>query len=301
MIAGSCAAQTLVFEATSGAGGKKHVVLISGDEEYRSEESCPMLAKILNRHHGFKTTVLFAIHPNGGYIDSNYQNNIPGMGAIQTADVVIIGTRFRDLPDNQLQPLLDHWNAGKPVIGFRTATHAFRGESRLGGLSWNQFGLKILGQDWGGHYGKHKKQGARGVIVETHQDHPILRSVADVFADSDVYGVEWVTEKNATILLMGQVTETLLPDSAPVEGKQLQPSSWLKEYTMPESEKTGTVFVRRWVPQRISLAKIYAESSSMRRISCRVWKCPRRRMLNSWIHLIQAGIPSTKAKIIIKI
>ena len=39
----------------------KHVVLIAGDEEYRSEEAMPQLGKILAVHHGFKCTVLFSI------------------------------------------------------------------------------------------------------------------------------------------------------------------------------------------------------------------------------------------------
>ncbi len=242
LMVSSVMAQTLVFDATQGPGKKKHIVLISGDEEYRSEESCPMLAKILNKHHGFKTTVLFAINPDGGYMDSNYQKNIPGMEAIATADVVIIGTRFRTLPADQLKPLSDHLIAGKPVIGFRTATHGFKGSGDMGGLKAGEFGPKILGEGWAGHYGGHKRQGARGVIVDANKAHAVLRGVADVFADSDVYGVKKVTDENATILLKGQVTATLSPDSKAVEGKELQPSAWLKEYKVPKGEKAGTAF-----------------------------------------------------------
>ena len=57
------AADKLVFESQSGPGKNKHVVVITGDEEYRSEESGPMLAKILNKRYDFKTSVLFAINP----------------------------------------------------------------------------------------------------------------------------------------------------------------------------------------------------------------------------------------------
>ncbi len=235
-------AQGLVFEAGKGIGKDKHIVLIAGDEEYRSEESCPMLAKILNKHHGFKTTVLFAVDPKEGFIDPNQQGNIPGMDAVKTADVVIIGTRFRNLPDEQIQPLADYLNAGKPIIGFRTATHAFRTPKKTGGINWNGFGPDILGEGWAGHYGKHKREGARGVINKAHKAHPILRGVEDVFADSDVYGVRRVTDKNAPILINGQVTATLEPDSKPVPGKQLQPSSWLKSYKTPEGKKEGTAF-----------------------------------------------------------
>ncbi|MEM7234418.1 MAG: ThuA domain-containing protein [Planctomycetota bacterium] len=234
-------AQGLVFEAKKGIGKDKHIVLIAGDEEYRSEESCPMLAKILNTHHGFKTTVLFSVDPVDGFVDPNQQKNIPGMDAVKTADVVIIGTRFRDLPEEHFQPLADYLNAGKPIIGFRTATHAFRTGKKTGGIRWGSFGPDVLGEGWAGHYGRHKKEGARGIIVEAHKDHPILRSVKDVFADSDVYGVRRVTDKNATILIKGQVTDSLLPNSKPVKGKQLQPSSWIKKYKTPNG-KEGKAF-----------------------------------------------------------
>ena len=56
----------IVFESGQGIGAKKHVVLISGDEEYRSEEAMPMLAKILSQRFGFRCTVLFAINERDG-------------------------------------------------------------------------------------------------------------------------------------------------------------------------------------------------------------------------------------------
>ncbi len=105
------AEEFLRFEGSEGLPGSgKHVVLISGDEEYRTEESMPMLAKILNKRFGYTASVLFAINPNGGFIDNQFQKNIPGMSEITNADLVIIGTRFRDLPEEQLQPLADHLN-----------------------------------------------------------------------------------------------------------------------------------------------------------------------------------------------
>ncbi|MFN9944299.1 MAG: hypothetical protein ACK56I_33000, partial [bacterium] len=47
------AADHVVYEPAGKAAGK-HVVLLSGDEEYRSEEAMPMLGKILSQRHGFK-------------------------------------------------------------------------------------------------------------------------------------------------------------------------------------------------------------------------------------------------------
>src|SRR4051812_47551914 len=83
----------ITFEGSEGPGKGKHIVLVSGDEEYRSEEALPQLAKILSKHHGFKTTVLFAIEPETGEINPNKGDNIPGLEALQTADLMIIATR----------------------------------------------------------------------------------------------------------------------------------------------------------------------------------------------------------------
>ena len=116
----------VVYDGFDGPGKGKHVVLVSGDEEYRSEEALTQLGKILAKHHGFKCTVLFAINPADGTIDPLNCNNLPGLEALKTADLMIIATRFRDLPDEQMRHIVDYLDAGKPVIGMRTATHAFK-------------------------------------------------------------------------------------------------------------------------------------------------------------------------------
>src|ERR1700742_4161418 len=97
----------IVIEGQSGPGKGKHVVLVSGDEEYRSEEALPQLAKILAKHHGFKCTVLFALAEDGT-IDPNRQDNIPGLEALRQADLMIIATRFRNLPDAQMKEVVDY-------------------------------------------------------------------------------------------------------------------------------------------------------------------------------------------------
>src|SRR5262249_14723660 len=78
----------VVYKGGDGPGKGKHIVLISGDEEYRSEEALPQLAKILAKQHGFQCTVLFAIDPTTGFINPNVNNNIPGLEALKTADLM---------------------------------------------------------------------------------------------------------------------------------------------------------------------------------------------------------------------
>ena len=113
-----------------GPGKGKHVVLISGDEEYRSEETMPMLAQILSVHHGFDCTVLFSMSEDGKYVDPNNGGSLEGTQALATADLMIIATRFRH-PDAEAMKHIDQYvQSGKPIIGLRTATHAFNSLKR---------------------------------------------------------------------------------------------------------------------------------------------------------------------------
>ena len=242
LVSSSSAADWLHLPAKAGTANGKKIVLVSGDEEYRTEESCPMLAKILSQRHGFDCTVLFAINPDGGYIDNNYQKNIPGTEALDSADLMIIGTRFRQLPDEQLANFAEFLNAGKPVIGIRTATHAFAGEAKTGEFKWKDFGLNILGERWVNHHGGHGRDGTLGVVEPANAGHPMLRGVGEVFGPTDVYGIANLDQKSATILLRGAVTESLDPKSKPVAGKKndpMMPLAWLREYTAPNGAKKG--------------------------------------------------------------
>src|SRR5262245_27223210 len=157
----------VVYEGSDGPGKGKHVVLVSGDEEYRSEEALPQLGKILATRHGFKCTVLFAIDLADGTINPNV-SNIPGLEALATADLMVIFTRFRDLPDEQLKHIVNYLEAGKPIVGIRTATHAFniKPGNTYSKYSYNSseegyaqgFGRQILGETWTSHHGRHGSQ-----------------------------------------------------------------------------------------------------------------------------------------------
>src|ERR1043166_6173476 len=111
------AQSTLVFTLPSSVAAKnKHVVLLSGDEEYRSEESLPMLAKILSQRHGFKCTVLFALDSDGT-INPDNQKSLPGPEALDSAHLVIMALRFRAWPDDQMKHFVDAYLRGVPIIG----------------------------------------------------------------------------------------------------------------------------------------------------------------------------------------
>ena len=257
--------QWIVYPGGEGPGKGKHVVLISGDEEYRSEEALPQLGKILSKHHGFQCTVTFAIDPNTGLIDPNNGKNIPGLEALKTADLMIIATRFRDLPDDQMKHIDDYLKAGKPVIGMRTATHAFNigNNKTYSHYSWryngekkewkNGFGKLVLGETWVNHHGGHKRDSCRGVIDKGAAGHPITRGLkdGDVWGPSDTYGVHLPLPGDSKPIIRGQVV--LRPgkggndvfygmkptDTELVKGKNdpVMPVGWTKSYHVPGGKK----------------------------------------------------------------
>ncbi len=195
------------YEPKPGPGAGKHVVLLAGDEEYRSEESLPMLAKILSRRHGFRTTVCFSVDSDGT-INPDAAESLSHAEALDTADAIVMLLRFRRYPDAVMQKFDAAVRRGVPIIGLRTSTHAFKG---LKGpfAAYNDFGKVTLGEGWVSHWGAHKKEATRGVIETGATDEPILRGVIDVFGDSDVY--EAYPPADARILLRGRVLKGMKP------------------------------------------------------------------------------------------
>jgi type 1 glutamine amidotransferase len=244
----------LDLSGAAGPGKGKSIVLVSGDEEYRSEETLPQLAKILATHHGFHCTVLFAIDPKDGTINPNIRNNIPGLEKLASADLMVIFTRFRDLPDEQMRHLVQYLEAGKPVIGLRTATHAFdcKEHQTYSRFSWNSkqwdggFGRQILGETWISHHGQHGKQGTRGILAPGLENHPVLRGLhdGDIFGTSDVYGVRLPLPGDCKPIVLGEVTAGLNPNSPRVTGNvndPMMPVAWVKTYASKQGN-TGRVF-----------------------------------------------------------
>ncbi len=242
--------QWVVYEGKEGPGKGKHIVFVSGDEEYRSEESLPLLAQIMAVHHGFKCTVLFAIDPETGVIDPVNQTNIPGLENLETADMMVLSLRFRELPDEQMKYIIDYTNAGKPVMGLRTATHSFnytrnkdsvyakydfRSQTFEGG-----YGRQVLGETWINHHGHHGKEATRGIINGTYGSHPILNGVKDVWGPTDVYTVTKLTG-DPEILLYGLVLSGMDPNDKPNYDKTIMPLAWTKTYT-GDTGNTSRVF-----------------------------------------------------------
>jgi hypothetical protein len=250
--------QWVVYEGGEGPGKGKHIVLVSGDQEYRSEETLPQLAKILATRHGFKCTVLFAIDPKDETINPNKDNNIPGLDALDKADLMVLFTRFRNLPDEQMKHIVDYVDAGKPIVGLRTATHAFALESKTyAPYTWNfvgkgkedawngGFGRHVLGETWVNHWGGHGSQSTRGILVKDEEKNPILKGIkdGDIWGPTDVYEVR-IPLLDCTPLVLGEVVDGMKPTDKPLAGKKndpMMPIAWTKAY-QGAGNNTGRAF-----------------------------------------------------------
>jgi type 1 glutamine amidotransferase len=231
------------YEGKEGPGLGKHIVFVTGDEEYRSEEGMPMLAKILAVHHGFKCTVLFAINPADGTIDPNNSSNVVGLEKLKDADMMVVFTRFREFPDDKMKYFVDFVNSGKPILGLRTATHAFQyaknPKSPFAKYTWNSkewlggFGRQVLGDTWINHHGNHGSESTRGVLNPEFASDPILRGVHDIWGPTDVYGITHLPA-NARVLVHGQVLAGMTPSAEPVDGPKnnpMMPVFWVRTFT----------------------------------------------------------------------
>lgn len=209
----------------AGLGQGKNVVFISGDEEYRLEKALPMLAQILAKRYGFTCTVLFATDPKTGEIDAMNQTNINGLHELKSADLIVIFTRFRELPDSQMVYFDQYIRAGKPIIGLRTATHAFNYNRNKNSAfayydfkssvkGWEDgFGRKVLGETWINHHGRHGQEGTRGVVngIEQDKKNPIPNGVKYIRVPTDVYTVRDFNGDATTLIYIRAIVDYLSP------------------------------------------------------------------------------------------
>jgi len=257
-----------------GDSGKPLIVFITGDEEYRSEEGMPQIARILNRHHGFNCKVLFAQDPGKpGVVDPNYLNHIPGLEWLEQADLMVIFTRFRALPDEQMKFIDDYLKSGRPVLGIRTATHAFHFTKNDSFSSYTHygnfnneegvweggFGRLVLGEKWISHHGNHGNQSTRGLKAPGAENHPIWNGIKEgsIWGPTDVYGLRLPLPGDSQPLVLGECidrtkeynqkdlrlgmrpTDTNLPGKIERDGRLIDqndpkmPIAWTKSYQIP--------------------------------------------------------------------
>ncbi len=239
----------LTFSGIDGPGKGKHIVLIAADQEYRSEQSMPMLAKILSQYHGFNCTVLFSVNDQGEvdptlpapFDDKTNRHHIPGLKHLASADCVIWFSRYMQLTDEQTKHWHDYFDSGKPIIALRTANHGF-----WGGQAYIKDGKtvslrELLGGSFLAHHGGWHRESTRGIMVPESITHPILIGVNKIWGPSDVYRChddKSPFPDDCQALVMGQPLLDLTADSAPNKDKEPLPIAWTKTWVGNKGRST---------------------------------------------------------------
>ena len=254
-------ALVIVIAGSGTALAGKKVVFLTGDEEYRSEESMPMLAKILEREFGFDTEVGFSVDENG-FVDPLEAGSLTKTEELADADLLVLYLRFRSPEEEKFQHILDYLAQGKPIVAFRTSTHAFRFPNEANLSEWgyqtdpekvHSFGggekiREILGQNWithHGHFDDGKKPLTDVAIYEGKSGHPILKGIEPFQAYSWLYHVEGGGDTIAgdpELLLEGKSLKSNKEERGETDRYPLQnPVAWTKTYE-GKSGTEGRVF-----------------------------------------------------------
>ena len=222
-----------------------HIVFVIGDEEYRSEESMPMLARLAERELGAKVSLCFSMD-SLGIVDPSRLDHIAGLEILKDADLMVLFTRFRALPEKQLKHILDYVYAGKPVVGFRTATHAFLYKSDSTKFHMNNtWPADLFGQQWITHHGHFDDGNSPLTKVRKRDDHKILQGVEAFDAYSWLYHVEgggWELQGDCDVLLDGTSLRSSHKEGGRLDKFPLNnPLAWTKSH-VSNSNKIGRVF-----------------------------------------------------------
>lgn len=191
------------FSAPAAAPAKPPtIVLVSGEFEYKSAETLPALKARLEAKLGAKCVYL--ARP----ADPKAQT-IAGLEALDTADLAILFIRRMTLPDEQLAQFKKFAVSGKPIIGLRTASHAFE--------NWKEWDREVLGGNYQNHHNNKLATTVR--IAPAAAGHPILKGVPKEFASPGSLYRNDPLPPGATVLLTGSV-----------EGKPAEPVAWTRSH-----------------------------------------------------------------------
>jgi len=245
----------LTYPGDTGPGNGRRIVLIAADQEYRSEQSMPMLAKILSKHHGFDTTVLFAVNERGDvdptmpvYPEKGMpfkEHHIPGLELLASADLVIFFPRLLTLPLSERELIVKYIDSGKPILSIRTGNHGFHAALpyKINGKQV-RWGEDVLGGTFMNHHGHWQADSTRGIIVSEQKEHPILIGVTEIWGNSDVYRTYKEGGKlpaSCTALVWGQPLMGRKQDDPPNPELEPLPVAWFKSWQTSQG-KTARVF-----------------------------------------------------------
>jgi type 1 glutamine amidotransferase/nicotinamidase-related amidase len=184
------------------------LVMLLAEDEYETEHTLPKFAADFLGHH-FRVAVV--------YSDEENPNKLPGLEVLNSADVALVSVRRRPLAKEQLDIVRRFVDSGKPVVGIRTASHAFslRTQSIPDGLAaWPEFDAQVLGGNYDGHHANEKLP---KISIHSEQAvHPILKGIGTnpFLSGGSLYRTSPLSEKT-TVLMTGAI-----------DGKPAEPTAW---------------------------------------------------------------------------
>lgn len=192
------------------AGDKRpHVAIVMSEDEYETERTLPEFA---SRYLGkaFRVSYIFG--------NETERNDLPGLDAVDDPDVLVVSIRRRVLRPEQMAYFRKYADAGKPIVGIRTASHAFSLRPGVplpeGFVAWPEFDAQMFGGSYHGHRDNALKSLIR--IVPEAGKHPILKGLSR----------EPFTQTGSLYepLPLAQGTNVLL--NGTIEGTQVEPVAW---------------------------------------------------------------------------
>jgi type 1 glutamine amidotransferase/nicotinamidase-related amidase len=147
------------------------VVVITAEQEYKSKETLPAF---------FESAEVVAALGKGAetvLISSDSPSDIPGLEALDDADLLVLYARRRTLPAEQIDRVRAYLAKGRPLVAIRTSSHAFE--------NWPEFDGEVLGCDYQGHHGN---DGSTAVVFAPDAtDDPLLRGVTPFEGRGSLY------------------------------------------------------------------------------------------------------------------
>lgn len=179
------------------------VCLVSGSIEYDSDTSLDKFQKHVEKN--------FLVECSRAFIKT--ESDLPGLENLDTCDVMLLYTRRLKITGAQLERVKKYCLAGKPIVGIRTASHAFQ--------NWLDLDKEVFGGNYKGHFGA-------GPLCEVKfaanaKSHPILKGVQPFKSAGSLYKNTGLA-KDVNVLLTGSIPE------------QTEPIAWTRNY------KGGRIF-----------------------------------------------------------
>lgn len=190
------------------------VLILIAEPEYQTRETLPVFAeRFWNAENGFETRVLFG---------DPEEHLIAGMTeGIRWADVVLVSVRRQAFPTEALDAFRMHLDQGKPVLGIRTANHAFdaRGRGPEDGAEWKSFDPEVLGGSYHGHYAEGPLAVVERIESFTKEGEQILDGVEAPFQSAGSLYKTQPLQADTIPLLSGEI-----------EGQPAEPIAWARYY-----------------------------------------------------------------------